>query len=57
MRGLSDPKRELITLLNRQLSTLEKEVFGVVTDAERREYWRRHDHIHKLYSEFRLYQH
>lgn len=53
MRGLSDPKRELITLLNLQLATLEKEVFGVVTDAERREYWRRHDRIHKLYSEFK----
>lgn len=48
---LLDPKPELIILINRQLAILEKEVFGVVTDAERREYWRRHDRIHKLYSQ------
>lgn len=38
-------------LFNLQLAALEKEVFGVVTDAEHREYWRRHDRIHKLYSQ------
>jgi len=48
---MPDPKPELIVLLNLQLAALEKEVFGVVTDAERREYWRRHDRIHKLYSQ------
>ena len=51
MRGPANHKRELITLLNLQLAALEKEVFGVVTDAERREYWRRHDRIHKLQSQ------
>ena len=51
MRIVPDPKRELIMLLNLQLATLEKEVFGVVTDAERREYWRRHNRIHKLHSQ------
>ena len=48
---LPDPKRELIVLIDLQLAVLEKEVFGVVTDAERREYWRRHDRIRKLYSQ------
>lgn len=48
---LPDPKPELIVLIDLQLAILEKEVFGVVTDAERREYWRRHDRIHKLYSQ------
>jgi hypothetical protein len=47
----SRPRRELIMLLNLQLATLEKEVFGVVRDAERREYRRRHDRIHKLHSQ------
>lgn len=51
MRGVPDPKRELIMLLNLQLAALEKEVFGVITDVERREYWRRHDRIHKLQSQ------
>jgi hypothetical protein len=46
---LPDPKPELIVLINLQLAALEKEVFGVVTDAERREYWRRHERIRKLY--------
>lgn len=44
-----DPKPELIGLHNLQLAALEKEAFGVVT--ERREYWRRHDRIHKLYRQ------
>jgi hypothetical protein len=64
MRGLSYPKRELITLLNLQLATfqpaagdLEKEVFGVVTDAKRREYWRRHDRIHSFTVSSSMYQH
>jgi hypothetical protein len=48
---LPDPKPELIVLINLQLAALEKEVFGVVTDAERREYWRRHERIHKLYRQ------
>jgi hypothetical protein len=30
---------------------LEKEFFGVVTDEERRKYWRRHDRIRKQYSQ------
>ena len=48
---MPDSRPELIVLLNLQLAALEKEVFGVVTDAERREYWRRHDRIHKLHSQ------
>lgn len=48
---LPDPKPELIILINLQLTILEKEAFGVVSDAERREYWRRHNRIRKLYSQ------
>jgi len=48
---LPDPKPELIALINLRLPILEKEFFGLVTDAERRKYWRRHDRIRKLYSQ------
>jgi len=48
---LPDPQPELIALINLQLAILEKEFFGVVTDAERRKHWRRHDRIRKLYSQ------
>jgi hypothetical protein len=48
---LPDPKPELIALINLQLAILEKEFFGVVTDEERRKYWRRHDRIRKQYSQ------
>jgi len=51
MRRVPDPKRELVALLNLQLATLENEVFGVVTDEERRDYWRRNDRIHKLHRQ------
>src|SRR5207244_11795233 len=36
---------------NLQLAILEKKFFGVVTDAERRKYLRRHDRIRQLYSQ------
>lgn len=47
---LPDPKPELIALINLQLAIFGKGVLWVVTDAERRNYWRRHDRICKLYS-------
>jgi hypothetical protein len=46
-----DPKNELMTLLNEQLSTLEKQLFGVVSEPEMREYEARRDRIVELYSE------
>ena len=45
-----DLKRELIDLLNLQISALEKEVFGVVTESELREYQRRQERISELYN-------
>ena len=46
-----DPKRELMTLLNEQLSTLEKQLFGVVSEPEMRDYEARRDRIFELYNE------
>lgn len=48
-----DPRAELVTLLNEQLCALEKQVFGVVTEPEMREYEARHDRIVDLYNEIR----
>jgi hypothetical protein len=46
-----DPKHELVDLLDQQLCSLEKQVFGVVTDPELRDYEARRDRIVELYKE------
>jgi len=46
-----NPKNELVILLDQQLSSLEKQVFGVVTEPELREYEARRDRIVELYQE------
>jgi hypothetical protein len=53
---MSSPDRqhlrdELVQLLDLQLRVLEKQVFGVVTKAELREYERRHERICGLYNQ------
>jgi hypothetical protein len=47
---LPDPKPELIALINLQLAIFGKGVLWVVTDAERRNYWRRHDRLQAIQS-------
>ena len=42
---------ELVLLIESQLNTLEKETFGVVTEAELWEYDDRRDRIYQLYAE------
>lgn len=42
---------ELVDLIESQLNTLEKETFGVVTEAELWEYDDRRDRIYQLYAE------
>jgi len=42
---------ELVDLIASQLNTLEKETFGVVTEAELCEYEDRRDRIRQLYAE------
>ena len=44
-------RAELADLINSQLNTLEKETFGVVTEAELCEYEDRRDRIRQLYAE------
>jgi len=46
-----DPKHELVTLLNEQLGALEKQLYGVVSEPEMREYEARRDRIVELYKE------
>jgi hypothetical protein len=46
-----NPKNELVALLDQQLSSLEKQVFGVVSEPELREYESRRDRIVELYQE------
>jgi hypothetical protein len=46
-----DPKHELVTLLNEQLSALEKQLYGVVSEPEMREYETRRSRIVELYNE------
>jgi hypothetical protein len=46
-----DPKHELMTLLNEQLCTLEKQLYGVVSEPEMLEYEARRDRIVELYNE------
>ena len=42
---------ELADLIETQLNTLEKETYGVVTEAELREYEDRCERIRQLYAE------
>jgi len=44
-------RAEILNLLESQLNTLEKETFGVITEAELCEYEDRYDRIRKLYAE------
>jgi len=44
-------RAELLDLIDSQLNTLEKETFGVVTEAELCEYEDRSDRIRQLYAE------
>jgi hypothetical protein len=44
-------RAELVDLIESQLNTLEKETFGVVTEAELCEYEDRRDRICQLYVE------
>jgi hypothetical protein len=46
-----DAKHELVDLLDQQLCSLEKQVFGVVTEPELRDYEARRDRIVELYNE------
>ena len=46
----TDVREELVRLLELQLRTLEKELFGGITEAEQIEYERRRAHIHQLYD-------
>jgi len=46
-----NPKNELVALLDQQLSSLEKQIFGVVSEPELREYEARRDRIVELYQE------
>jgi hypothetical protein len=46
-----DLKHELVILLNQQVTSLEKQVFGLVTEPELREYEARRDRIVELYNE------
>lgn len=44
-------RAELLDLIESQLNTLEKETFGVVTEAELCEYEDRSERIRQLYAE------
>lgn len=44
-------RAEILDLIEYQLDTLEKETFGVVTDAELCEYEDRSERIRQLYTE------
>ena len=44
-------RAELVDLIESQLDTLEKETYGVVTEAELREYEGRCERIRQLYAE------
>jgi hypothetical protein len=44
---------ELVQLMEEQIESLEKEAFGDVTDAERREYENRQDRIDELCDKLR----
>ena len=44
-------RAEILNLLESQLNTLEKQTFGVVTEAELCEYEDRYDRIRQLYAQ------
>jgi hypothetical protein len=44
---------ELVQLMEKKIESLEKEAFGGVTDAERREYENRQDRIDELCDKLR----
>ena len=44
-------RTELLNLIELQVTTLEKETFGVATEAELREYQERCDRIGQLYAQ------
>lgn len=46
------PRDELIQLLDKQLDTLEKEIFGGLTTTEQWEFEERRERIYQLYDEF-----
>jgi hypothetical protein len=46
------PRDELIQLLEKQLDTLEKEIFGGLTTTEQLEFEERRERIYQLYDEF-----
>jgi hypothetical protein len=46
-----DLKGELVVLLDQQVTSLEKQVFGFVTEPELREYETRRERIAELYKE------
>jgi hypothetical protein len=46
-----DLKNELVVLLDQQVTSLEKQVFGLVSEPELREYEDRRDRIVELYNE------
>jgi hypothetical protein len=48
--------RDLVQLMEQQIESLEKETFGGLTDAERREYEERQDRIDELCQKLRYLQ-
>jgi hypothetical protein len=44
-------RNELIQLTEKQINALEKQMFGAVTDVEKREYEERQDRIRDLFTE------
>lgn len=46
-----DSQHELVMLLNEQLGALEKQLYGVASEPEIREYETRRDRIVELYNE------
>ena len=55
MQYRDPPKRtsEIVRLMEKQIESLERETFGGVTDAERREYEDRQDRIDELCRELK----
>jgi hypothetical protein len=50
-RNQEQLRNELIQLTEKQIDTLEKRIFGGVTDAEQKEYEERQDRIRDLFIE------
>jgi len=50
-RNQEQLRNELIQLTEKQINTLEKQMFGGVTDAEKREYEERQDLIRDLFTD------